>query len=394
MSRLKFITASCYTFFIYGAIAIINTHMPIVLEYLRYSPSEIGKLLSVYNLAGLISIVLLAKLLNSAKRYPIVLFGTQISSITCFNIFVSSDLGLWTYAAVSVFAASLLVQASLSDTFISEQYRHRPDYYGKIRGIGSLGFTLTLLGIGCFRLLTPYSPENIKFLFALFIGLSLLSLFLNLLTKPFHQTAPLSKENRGFPSNKPNQQTGIEKLGRPFIILLLTITFFWGLMMSVNSSFLPLYLKNILESPNISFIYVIATASEIPIIFFAGKILHRRPLGILLVSSLLAASIRLGIYAAVPHFPSILLIQVFHSIAYGLYHISAITIVNRYFDKYRSIAIGIYSSIPIFSATVGNLFGGFIIDRFGFQALFTIYLAPIIPILFAVYGMRKRFKQL
>ena len=89
-------------------------------------------------------------------------------------------------------------------------------------------------------------------------------------------------------------------------------------------SFFTLYLKDELGMQQAAWVWSIGAVAEIPMVLFAGRIIRRFGLAILLMVSMAAVSLRVGLLSLVPPLGVICLTQLLHAMTFGLLHVAAI----------------------------------------------------------------------
>jgi PPP family 3-phenylpropionic acid transporter len=112
----------------------------------------------------------------------------------------------------------------------------------------------------------------------------------------------------------------------------------------------------------------------------------------MLIVSLAAISVRLGLFIVAPSIAFVALAQLLHAFTFGTFHTTAVAYVNLKVGlPRRGLGMAIYNAVglglPTFLASAA---GGYIIEARGFPILFLIYGAvPLAGILIlAVFGKR------
>ncbi|HNQ98331.1 MAG TPA: MFS transporter, partial [Treponemataceae bacterium] len=82
-----------------------------------------------------------------------------------------------------------------------------------------------------------------------------------------------------------------------------------------------------------------------------------------------------------------------HSVCFGLFHPAAVVFISERVPK-RLLAVGltIYTSVAVsMSSVIGNVAGGFIIDRWGYRVLFVFF--SVFPLLGVLFFMLMRTRK-
>lgn len=372
-------------------IALISIHLAILLDSLGYSPSNIGKLLSIYSISGLCAILIISRIVGTRLSYFQTAASTLIAGFSSFLVLSFSRNFALSAAAIMVFSLGFFPQISLMDSYLTEKYKGSQfRYYAKLRSMTSLGYIFALLMVGSFHILSPFKAHTLLVLLAVTFSAHISLYYLNTRDLKLVKT----KEEALEKEDETARPTGIEYLGWPLVLLLLGLLFIWGIVMGVNSNFLPLYIRNNLGHDNVSFVYVLATSSEVPVLFFSQRILYRRKISVMLLLAYSAALVRILSYALLPFYSTILGVQLLHSLAYALFHASFFSIITRYFHKYRNLAIGIYTATIPLSGAISSFIGGYIVENVGYTSLFFSYFFAGLIIFIPIAMLWEKMKKL
>lgn len=169
----------------------------------------------------------------------------------------------------------------------------------------------------------------------------------------------------------------VRTLDKTFWIGLFVI-FLGSLSITSYPSFFSLYSQALLGVTNVSVLWAIAAASEIPWIFFSGSLIKRFGICRMFYLALIAIVVRLLIFAFLPRMGAVIPNQLLHGITFGLFHATAIQFVNRKVKKSQiGLAMALYISVARGGAIfIGSLIGGYIIEYVSYTALYLVFLAP------------------
>jgi PPP family 3-phenylpropionic acid transporter len=309
------------------------------------------------------------------RRRPFIALGcTVLASTMIAYTFVSS---FETFLIVAVLGALLapssmaLLAASVFELASSEA---KAATYARYRICGSVGWIITtsLLGI-------IISTYGIKTAFYLAASLFLFAMLnsLRIVESKKHQT-PIARRS----PLAPIKEIGKERRLLVFLVILslLFITF------SMNSVFLPLYLKFLGASPEvISITFTVPAILEIPIMLYAGKLsdrIGRRPL-LALGSSVTSLRFFLCTITLNPFL--ILPINSIHAFGYGLADVISTTSISDLLPLGKQgIGQTLYASGVLSVADVmGPFLGGIISGMLGLRVMF--YAASLLAMASAVF---------
>jgi len=294
----------------------------------------------------------------------------------------------------------------LVDTMVTRRLGKGNTNYGKIRVMGSIGFVCITLLFQFTRVLDPDSLVSIAGWVALPSALFILSLVcIPGLMKRLPREEDDAPAGTGISavtagSDENPRPAGIAKLSRLFRsfprsywagIFLMFLGFFG---MTPSQKFFSLYVREFLGLESYAGLWALSAAAEVPFMFLSGKFIRRYGTKNILLFSLIAITARNLVYAAFPTFGGAVVGQLFHSVCFGLFHPAAIIYVSERAPR-RLLAVGmtLYTSVSVSLASIlGNVVGGFIIDAFGYRALFMVFSTfPLIGILLFIILKRRVF---
>ena len=176
----------------------------------------------------------------------------------------------------------------------------------------------------------------------------------------------------------------------PFVIGLVIIALSRLAMTPINS-FFSLYLVEELHWNAVSLMWALSAAAEIPLLFLSSRLIAKFGSTRLLAIATAAVFVRLCVYALFPNPGGVIFAQLLHSLCYGVFHPAAVSfIATRVPPERRATGMAIYlslgSGLPNF---LGCSFGGFIIDAFGYRAMFVSYTVFAVAGLILYFSCRK-----
>ncbi len=235
----------------------------------------------------------------------------------------------------------------------------QPQRYSSVRLWGSIGFILTVTGIGwvieTFGI--DYLPEMIMVFLTMIWLVSL--------------TIPEVKLR-----NQSIAQSGLLPIiKRPEILGFFLVYLLLQLAHGPYYVFFSVYLSHHdYDTDIIGYLWAIGVMAEVVLFIFMKPILARVSLrSILLISIFLSICRWLIIAFAVESVPSILFAQVLHAATFGASHIVAIHLVYQYFgDHHQGKGQALYSSLSFgLGGMLGSYFSGFFWDEYGSTVVYS-----------------------
>jgi PPP family 3-phenylpropionic acid transporter len=278
----------------------------------------------------------------------------------------------------------------LADALASTELPDPAHQYGKVRIWGSLGFVATLLGIRAAGLVDEQSSTSMMNCMLVAAGLCAASA---LVLPDRHRAGPALLPRAGhLQSPVPDAQGSPPGAGHFDLLfgLFLAAGAAHQFGMSAYYSFFSLYLKEQLLMKQAAWVWAIGSAAEIPLLFYAGRLVRRFGLRAMLMAATAAVSIRLAILSLVPAgglalgslgvvspLAIVLPTQLLHALCFGLFHSASVEFVRRKVPRHRrSLAMALYASLAVgLPAWLGSTAGGLIVKAHGYPALFATYAA-------------------
>ncbi len=294
-----------------------------------------GKSLRIIRLASLLSALFFASFLL-AHGY------VWFASITvCFSFF-------WN-AALPQFEAATL--AHLKD---------EPHRYSQIRLWGSVGFIVSVLGIGQLLDNHPISllPAVISAFLVAMWGVSLITPDAQ---RSFHQANAI----------------GIKKiLTRPDVLAFFAVYLLIQAAHAPYYVFYSIYLKTHHYSATLTgLLWALGVLAEIVLFIYAKYLLKRWSLRAVLLVSLLLSIIRWWIIARyVDSLPVLIIAQLLHAATFGGTHIAAIHLIDLYFGRqHQGKGQALYGSLSFgVGGMLGSLFSGYYWESLGSELVYSM----------------------
>lgn len=352
-------------FFVYAIYAVINPFLQVMLRNLGYSYDMVGVLLSMFEVAGIVGPLVLARRIDKrGDMRGALLFGTVFTSLGVF-ILMFSKIHALTVLGLVVIAFFMRSLLPILDSYVNNLFNGDSQKYTVLRSFGTVGFVFFSLVFAIAD--KPDLESNIS------IGMyALVACFLFFVPVLFWKAEPKRTIGSALLVSEPEGKW----YDRAFIVGLVIIAFN-RISMSSITSFFSLYLVEELSINAISLMNAIGAGSEYGAMILAGILIQRKkvlPVHLLMISSV-AMVVRLLIYAYVPTFGGVLAAQLLHSLCYGFFHPAAIFFVARRVKRsHRTLGMSMYVSLGTgLPAVIGSSLGGVVVEQYGYRSLFMGY---------------------
>nr|WP_319472465.1 MFS transporter [uncultured Sphaerochaeta sp.] len=352
-------------FFVFGIMAVVNPYLQVMIRNLGYSHDVVGFLLAVFETAGIVGPLLVARHVDKHRSGKnTILLCTVLSALGVSLLMYSSSIWMTMFALI-LLAFFLRSLVPVIDSYANNRLNGDAQKYSFLRSGGTIGFVLFSLLLAITR--KPDLTSNSS------IGLYALVAF-SLFMLPVLAWKKDPERREMPPATSDNAEGKWYDLAFVIGLVIIGLNRF---SMSSIASFFSLYLVEELKVNAISLMNAIASGSEFGALILAGYLLQRKkvlPVSLLMISSG-ALLVRLLIYALVPTLGGALVAQLLHSLCYGFFHPAAIFLVARRVRRsHRTLGMSMYVSLGIGLPTVlGSSLGGLVLEQFGYRVLFMGY---------------------
>lgn len=332
---------------------IVAIYAPIFFQEFSYSNIEIGFLLFLIALCPFFIPFFFLKFKINTKTILSIL-ALYLSSILCFFLSIHSLI----FLSINIIFFSFLqgVLFSYIDGLVMDEFKN---YYGKMRGSGSLTFaTLSII------LATYYSLTIISWLMIIYVILFAILFLYVVLYIPHHEKhSKIELKKEFFFAEK--------KLWLTIILVNLGMGAFYA--------FFGIFLLDHNYSvKDLSYLWTISTISEI-IFMFKQETVGKYISSINLIKlAILATIIRfIIVYIGYEHIYLLYFTQVLHFFSYAMFNYGIMKLLADKYCDYIQPKIQIYRSFLGLGVALGSLLGGFIYGYYFFLIITFIFIIAL-----------------
>ena len=397
-------------FLLFSIYAIINTYLPIMLRTVGFSAAEIGLLLGIIEVSGVIIPFFISPRLDKTGHYGFTMcvLGLDIAflllPLLAFHSF------LMTALCLGIFAAGFKGLVPVLDGFTAKELGPHNTHYGKIRALGSIGFVCTGLFLQLSPLISGKKPASI----IISVSAEALLFVAALYWIPgLRKRAPavcstgnsVTADNTTFSTAAKDSATVLAPEAKDDIFFKTKQFFasfpkpFWEALLLIFLAFLglvpcqrffSLYVEEYLKLEASAGLWALSAMAEIPVMLFSGKLIRRFEKERLLALCLLSIAIRNLCYIILPGITGAIAGQLLHSVSFGLFHPLSVLLCTSHSNGKTATAMTFYTAINGIAYVIGSITGGYIIDYIGYPALFISFgLFPIAGIVVYALLMRR-----
>lgn len=365
---------SGFYFFYFAFIGAFSPFFGLYLQSLSFSAWDISVLMSQMQLLRVIGPFFWSSLVDRHGRRMEVVRLTGAVTLLIFSGFFfirRFDILLGT---MSVFAFFWVAALPLMETLTFDHLRSEPTRYSRIRLWGSIGFIVTVLGVGA--LLDHQPLASLLWMCAL----SLAGVVVCALLIPEVHVSHIDAVQR--PIGR--------ILRQPRVRALLVACFAMAAAHGALNIFYSIFLSDHGYSKSlVGGLWMLGVIAEIAVFFYMARAMRRFSLRQILLASFATAVVRFVTIGQSADFPILLVLtQLMHGLTFGAFHSAAIAAVNRWFPgNTRSRGQALYSSLSFGAGgAVGGLASGWAWGNVGTGMTFAL------GSLFALVGLIVVFR--
>lgn len=369
--------AKSFYFLFYAANATLTPFLTLYYQSIGLSGSIIGVLTGVVPLTAMVSSIAWSMTADATRRYRAILL-TAVAGLWLAVLALSRAASLPALIpAVLFFAIFSAPIAPLIDSSVVALLGEDRAEYGRVRLWGSVGWGLSALFIGPILERAGLSWAFYGFLF-LMGGVFIVGWRVPLMQSR-SQSTYFSGLRRLLADNR--------------YLLLLLVALVYGMSLALMLNYLFLYMKSMGASETLmGFSLTVATLSEIPFLFLAGRFIRRFGVNRIVAASVALMAARVFAFSWMPAPWWVIVINLFHGPTFALFWAAGVAESNRVAPPgLDATAQGALTAAMFgLGSALGNFLGGIGYEQLGAQALFrsVAWLLVATLIVFVVVRLR------
>lgn len=304
-----------YYFFIYMGNAIFGTFLPVYFSDAGFHSSQIGLLLGIGPLVAIMAQPVWGMVSDRARTKNSILMLLIAGSGGAMLLFPLSNAFVYLLVMICVFTFFQASIIAVGDTITLEELDRRKlgGYFGRIRMAGTIGFALMSVLFGL------VAEKQLSLLFAAYALVMAVSLM-------FAARFPVVA---GHQTKGKRMRIWVLFRNRK-LVFYLTINFMLNITLGYYYAFFPIYFKE-LGGSNVwlGWSMVVSSISEVPFLLFAGIILQRVRVHVILLGAGVAAVIRWYLFSVI-HDPYLAIpVQLLHGLIFIVLSVTTAVVINR-----------------------------------------------------------------
>ena len=363
-----------YFFLFFGVATLCGMLIPF-LQYKGFAPIEIGTLISLYTLMGLIGLFSIGYFCDKLKTIKKVLLPSIIITVLTGVIAIIFKKGIIFYIGFFLMGLFSAMLGSLCDSWVMESDVNIKAKFGAIRAFGSVGWAFGVLSVGF--IIASLGYKYVTFLYTGALLVSILAAF---------KLKDVVKNNCGNISFKP-LLTNKDYIYTVITLLIICIGFRGYLQL------IPYGINRIGgNTSNLGVYNFICSVSEIIMLILCNKIMHKLSPDKLLIVSPIAVFIQMLILYFIPNIYAIYLSGLLQIFTYPIILMVGRIMIDRVCPenlKTTSQLIGFALSNSL-GIIIGSFVVGFLIEYFKIdKAILTMMFVAVLGILVTIFYDRK-----
>jgi PPP family 3-phenylpropionic acid transporter len=349
-----------YYFIYFAGMSAFIPYIVLYYQDMGFSGTQIGLLVAISPLVSLIGGPFWTGIADTGHRHKMVMniaLGAAVISILLLP-FLRTFLPV--LILIFIFSFMFAPANSLADSATMSMLGNERHLYGRIRMGGTLGWGLAapLAGI----LIAKNGLHWAFWIYSLFMFIALL------ISQNFFYTK--QKEQSSF------RQGMFSLFANRQLMLFLFMAFICGTAFATINNYLFAYMHQLqIEESKMGYVLTIATVAEIPVLFFADRLLIRfKPRG-LLILSMAATGIRLLLLALFHSLTGILIFQLINGLTFPALWVAGVSYANDNAPAGLSATTQAVFGTMIFGfgAAAGGFLGSILLENLGGQMMYAIF---------------------
>ena len=370
----------------FSIVCCVNAYLSLFFRKIGYTATQIGMLFGYFNFSAIIVPFLLTPVISRKNKYSlwlIILGAVLLVS----SVFLFSVKGFILIAVVMiVFGGVYQCIIPVSDSLITSTLQGRQEMYGMIRCAGTAGFIIMSLIMQKF-----IDMESISLLsmalwliipcFLFFSSMVIRDVAVSIADKKSDKNKALKDLNEENSEKESSTKTALKNFGAEYY-LVLTVILLQFLGMIPPNMYVSLYAQEELKVDASGILWAVSAIGELPFMFLSVFFIKKFKAKPLIFVGTLAVIVRLYLYILIPNIYGAIAAQALNSLCYGLFFPSCVnycTLKANNDKKALMISMTLLSGVYGLAKVIGSPIGGFMIDNFGYRALFTAF--SIFPII-------------
>ena len=374
------LTPSAFYFLYFAAVSCLMPFLALFYQSLGLTGGQIGLLIGISPLITLVAASFWTGLADRTRHHKLVMTGLIAGTVAAALLILQMDAFFWLLLVVSVFSFLLAPVVSLSDSATMSMLGENRHRYGRVRLWGTIGWGVVAPVAGL--VIQRTSLDWAFYLFAIFMSATLIVSLWYTFPRDSH-IVPYAEGMRILLRNRR-------------WMFFLAMVFLCGIGTSTVSSYLFIFMDDLQASKTLMGIALtLASVSELPVMFFANRLLRRfNPHGVLLLA-MVTVAVRVLLYSFSSAAWQVLLIQLLHGLTFPVIWVAGVSYADQIAPPgLKASAQGMFGGALLgFGAAVGSLLGGVLLQQIGSAGMYRITGIIVLAGMFFIITLERIFTR-
>ena len=367
-----------FYFFYFAFVGMFAPYWSLYLRSLGFAAVQIALLMSIQPVMRMLAPGLWGWLADhTGKRLRVVQLAALCGMLSYLGVFFTTQFyGLLLVMGMMSFfwSASMPLVEATTLTYLGQRSAH----YGRIRSWGSVGFIVSVLGLG-------YAFDYIAISWILWAGLSIM-LGILIFSRQIPPTEVLAHPSDSQPIR--------DIVLQPQVLALFGACFLMALAHGPYYTFYSIYLvEHGYAKSAVGGLWALGVMCEIGVFFLMPRLMRHASLAQILMASLACAVLRFLLIAwGVESLALLLLAQVLHAATFGAFHAAAVALVHQFFQgRHQSRGQALFGSITYGAGgMLGGLLSGPLWQHWGASMMYSVSAcAALLGLLLMLWRLRS-----
>lgn len=366
-----------FYFFYYAFVGMFAPYWSLYLQSLHLGAIDIAILMSLQPVMRMVAPNVWGWLADrSGKRNEVVVMAASLSALFYLGVFVTTSFwGLFIVLSLMSFfwSASMPLVEATTLTWLGRNTAN----YGRLRSWGSIGFIVTVTGLG-------FAFDHIAIAWLLWAGL-VCEIGILIFARQMPKTEVLAHHT--------DQQPIRQIVLQPQVLALFAACFLMSVAHGPYYTFFSIYLvEHGYAKSVVGALWALGVICEIGVFFVMPGLVRRFGFVRILLASFAAAVLRFMLIGwTVDVLALLLLAQGLHALTFGAYHAASVGLVHRFFQgRHQSRGQSLFGSVSYGAGGVlGGLASGPIWQHWGASALYSFSSGMALLGLLLVWGLLR-----
>jgi len=348
-----------FYFFYFAFVGMYSPYWSLYLKSIQFDAVQIAILMSVGPVMRMLAPTLWGWLADrTGKRLLVVQLAALCSALSYLGVFATTSFYglLLVLGAMSFFwSASMPLVEATTLTYLGKNTAH----YGRIRSWGSVGFIVTVLGLG-------YAFDYIAIAWILWVGVAI-KLGILFFARQIPPTEVLAHHT--------DSQPIMRIVLQPQVLAFFGACFLMSVAHGPYYTFFSIYLvEHGYAKSAVGWLWALGVVCEIGVFFLMPWLTRRYTLPHILMASLACAVLRFLMIAwYVDSLWLLLIAQVLHAATFGAFHAAAVALIHHFFQgRHQSKGQAWFGSITYGAGGMaGGLLSGPLWQHWGASAMYS-----------------------